>query len=102
MLRARAPHLNQPETTVLESCDPNHDTGDQHVHPQVFRGRLRVPAIAAPMFLVSGPQLVGATCKAGVAAAFPTLNARSVEQLDQWLGDLTGSLDPAMPDSALT
>ncbi len=62
--------------------------------PEVFRGRLRVPAIAAPMFLVSGPQLVGATCKAGVAAAFPTLNARSVEQLDQWLGDLTGSLDP--------
>lgn len=62
--------------------------------PEVFRGRLRVPAIAAPMFLVSGPQLVGATCKAGVAAAFPTLNARSVEQLDQWLGNLTGSLDP--------
>jgi len=63
--------------------------------PEVFRGRLRVPAIAAPMFLVSGPQLVGATCQAGVAAAFPTLNARTVEQLDQWLGELTATLGPS-------
>ena len=35
--------------------------------PVAFRGRLRLPAIAAPMFLVSGPELVAETCKAGVA-----------------------------------
>ena len=62
--------------------------------PETFRGRLRVPAIAAPMFLVSGPELIAAACAAGVAAAFPTLNARTVEQLDQWLGSLAASLGP--------
>ena len=62
--------------------------------PEVFRGRMRVPAIAAPMFLVSGPQLVIATCKAGVAAAFPTLNARKIEQLGAWLAEMNASLGP--------
>ena len=62
--------------------------------PEVFRGRMRVPAIAAPMFLVSGPQLVIATCKAGVAAAFPTLNARKIEQLGGWLAEMNASLGP--------
>lgn len=62
--------------------------------PEVFRGRMRVPAIAAPMFLVSGPQLVIATCKAGVAAAFPTLNARNIEQLGGWLDEMNASLGP--------
>ncbi|MBK7662755.1 MAG: nitronate monooxygenase [Sterolibacteriaceae bacterium] len=62
--------------------------------PEVFRGRMRVPAIAAPMFLVSGPQLVIATCKAGVAAAFPTLNARKIEQLGSWLAEMNASLGP--------
>ena len=62
--------------------------------PEVFRGRMRVPAIAAPMFLVSGPQLVIATCKAGVAAAFPTLNARKIEYLGAWLAEMNASLGP--------
>ncbi|MGB7987865.1 MAG: nitronate monooxygenase [Candidatus Methylophosphatis roskildensis] len=62
--------------------------------PEVFRGRMRVPAIAAPMFLVSGPQLVIATCKAGVAAAFPTLNARKIEHLGAWLAEMNASLGP--------
>lgn len=60
--------------------------------PTVFRGRLRVPAIAAPMFLVSGPELVIATCKAGVAGSFPALNARPAAQLDQWLGEIDAAL----------
>jgi len=62
--------------------------------PDIFRGRMRVPAIAAPMFLVSGPQLVIATCKAGVAAAFPTLNARKTAQLDAWLSEMNDSIGP--------
>jgi nitronate monooxygenase len=48
-------------------------------------GRLRLPLIAAPMFLVSGPALVTAACRAGVVGAFPTANCRSVEELDAWL-----------------
>jgi nitronate monooxygenase len=50
-----------------------------------FSDRLRVPLIAAPMFRVSGPDLVIAACKAGVAGSFPTSNARSVAELDAWL-----------------
>lgn len=50
---------------------------------------LTLPAICAPMFLVSGPELVAATCKAGVIGAFPFPNARKIETLDSWLDDLT-------------
>jgi len=60
--------------------------------PQVFRGTMRVPAIAAPMFLVSGPELVIGACKAGVAGTFPSLNARPAAQLDEWLGRINAEL----------
>ncbi len=60
--------------------------------PAVFQGRLRVPAIAAPMFLVSGPELVLAACQAGVAGTFPALNARPAEVLDEWLTRLNREL----------
>ncbi|MEC5385241.1 nitronate monooxygenase [Uliginosibacterium sp. H3] len=53
--------------------------------PTSFRSALRLPAIAAPMFLVSGPELVIATCRAGVAGSLPALNARPASQLDEWL-----------------
>lgn len=60
---------------------------------QAFAPRLTLPLIAAPMFLVSGVALVTATCRAGVIGSFPTANCRSVEQLDQWLGEIRASLD---------
>lgn len=63
--------------------------------PAAFRGTLRLPAIAAPMFLVSGPQLVAETCKAGVAGTFPALNARTSGQLDAWLTEIDDSLAAA-------
>ncbi len=47
--------------------------------------KLRLPLFAAPMFLVSGPQLVLAACRAGIIGAFPTPNARPIEMLDDWL-----------------
>jgi nitronate monooxygenase len=47
--------------------------------------RLSLPLIAAPMFLVSGPQLVLAACAEGIVGAFPTPNCRTVEDLDGWL-----------------
>lgn len=53
--------------------------------PENIASRLRIPAIAAPMLTVSGPDLVAAACAAGVIGAFPTANAESVDQLDDWL-----------------
>lgn len=47
--------------------------------------RLRLPLVAAPMLRISGPELVTAACAAGVVGAFPTANARSVDELDAWL-----------------
>ncbi len=64
--------------------------------PQLFRGRMSLPVIAAPMFLVSGPHLVIAACKAGVAGTFPTLNARPIEVLDEWLTQINAELGAAM------
>lgn len=61
--------------------------------------RLQLPLIAAPMFLVSGPELVVAACAAGVIGAFPTVNARTSEDLAEWLdridSDLAGVTRPA-------
>ena len=53
-----------------------------------FRGRLSLPLIAAPMFLVSGVELVSAACASGVIGAFPTVNCRSPEELDAWLTEI--------------
>lgn len=53
-----------------------------------FEGRLSLPLIAAPMFLVSGVELVAAACRNGVIGSFPTVNCRSPEQLNFWLGDI--------------
>lgn len=60
--------------------------------PRVFKGRMALPAIAAPMFLVSGPKLVIAACQAGVAGTFPSLNARPIEVLDEWLTEIEAEL----------
>jgi nitronate monooxygenase len=57
-----------------------------------FRDRLSLPLIAAPMFLVSGIDLVVAACRNGVIGAFPTVNCRSPEQLDGWLDDIESRL----------
>ncbi len=56
--------------------------------PASLKSRLRLPLIAAPMFLVSGPALVKAACRSGVIGSFPTANCRTVEELDAWLADM--------------
>ena len=61
---------------------------------RAFADRLKVPAIAAPMFLVSGPDLVVAACKAGMAAAFPAPNARSIDELEAWMARLNAEMSP--------
>jgi len=60
--------------------------------PKSFTGRLRLPLVAAPMFLVSGPELVIETCKAGVVGTFPALNERTSEGFEQWLEQIEGAL----------
>ncbi len=62
--------------------------------------RLKVPVVAAPMFLVSGPDLVLAACKAGIVGAFPTPNARPVEALDDWMTQITEGLARARDEQA--
>ncbi|MFB9776023.1 NAD(P)H-dependent flavin oxidoreductase [Brevibacterium otitidis] len=69
--------------------------------PEVLTRPLRLPVIASPMFIASGPQLVTAQCQAGVIGAFPTLNARPAELLDEWLheiGESNEAFAKANPD----
>ncbi len=66
---------------------------------RAWRESMRLPVIAAPMFLVSGPELVIACCKAGVIGSFPTVNARTPEDLEAWLTRIDAELAEA-PGSA--
>ncbi|UIP05904.1 nitronate monooxygenase family protein [Erythrobacter sp. SDW2] len=54
--------------------------------------RLRLPVIGSPLFIVSGPELVIAQCKAGIIGSFPALNARPQTLLDEWLHQITEEL----------
>jgi len=68
--------------------------------PAIFQ-HLRLPAIGAPLFIVSHPALVIAQCRAGIVGSFPALNARPQSQLDEWLHEITEALaehDRAHPD----
>lgn len=67
---------------------------------QRLRTQLRLPAVAAPMFLASGPELVIAACRAGMIGAFPTLNARTPEILDEWLARMAVECEGAAPYAA--
>jgi nitronate monooxygenase len=60
--------------------------------PPVLSERLRIPVIASPLFIISNPELVIAQCTAGVVGSFPSLNARPVSQLDEWLAQITEAL----------
>jgi nitronate monooxygenase len=55
--------------------------------------RLRLPVFQAPMFLQSGPEMVIAACRAGIVGSFPSVNARTSEDLDQWLRTITGAVN---------
>ncbi|MBQ8102291.1 MAG: nitronate monooxygenase [Afipia sp.] len=69
--------------------------------PALFKGRLSIPVIGSPLFIVSGPDLVIAQCKAGIVGSFPALNARPAALLDEWLHRIKEELaahDKAHPD----
>ena len=53
--------------------------------PASLANTLELPVVGSPLFIVSGPELVIAQCKAGIVGSFPALNARPVEKLDEWL-----------------
>ena len=60
--------------------------------PPVLRDRLRLPVIGSPLFIISGPELVIAQCKAGIVGTFPALNARPASLLEEWLHQITEEL----------
>jgi nitronate monooxygenase len=69
--------------------------------PKVLQGRLSVPVVGSPLFIVSNPDLVIAQCKAGVVGSFPALNARPAAKLEEWLQRITAELaewDAAHPE----
>src|SRR3981189_94443 len=69
--------------------------------PAVFKGRLSIPVIGAPLFIISVPDLVIAQCKAGIVGSFPALNARPPALLEEWLVRIKEELaahDKAHPD----
>ncbi len=69
--------------------------------PPILSERLRLPIVAAPLFIISTPDLVIAQCKAGIVGSFPALNARPAAELDRWLERITTELaeyDVANPD----
>jgi len=69
--------------------------------PAHIAERLRLPAIAAPMFLVSGVDMVLAACKAGIIGSFPANNARSLDELDAWMATIASTLPADAPPWAM-
>ena len=70
--------------------------------PKLLQGKLRLPVIGSPLFIISCPALVIAQCKAGIVGAFPALNARPASQLDEWLHEISEALaayDRAHPEA---
>lgn len=61
--------------------------------PELLKGRLSIPAVASPMFIVSNPTMVIEQCKAGVVGSFPSLNARGEGEFEKWLILITEALD---------
>ncbi len=69
------------------------DTEGALAEAKLLKGKLRIPVVGAPLFIISNPKLVLAQCKAGIVGSFPALNARPLSQLDEWLDEITSELE---------
>ena len=67
--------------------------------PKILRDNLAIPVIGSPLFLVSGPELVIAQCKAGIVGSFPALNARPQHMLEEWLIRIKEELSQAKAEN---
>ena len=65
---------------------------DSRARFAAMRASLRLPVVVAPMFLVSGPDLVTAACRSGVIGSFPAPNARTIDVFEEWLDKITGEI----------
>lgn len=74
---------------------PAFSAASRHDRLGPLRTQLSLPLVCAPMFLVSGPDLVIATCRNGVIGSFPAPNARPLEVLDAWMERVAGELEAA-------
>lgn len=80
------------QRSVIEVFCP---TSNNMKSPQSLSCSLRLPIVAAPMFLESGPELVLAACKARIVGVFPTPNARPISMLDDWMKQITEGMTRA-------
>ncbi len=60
--------------------------------PDTLKGKLNLPVLCSPMFIISTPKMVIEQCKAGIVGSFPALNARPAEKLDEWLTEIEEAL----------
>lgn len=79
-------------TDAADQDKGNIMTSDIHQRIAAIKGGMSLPLIAAPMFLVSSPAMVIESCRAGIVGSFPSLNARTIEDMDAWLGRITSTL----------
>jgi nitronate monooxygenase len=90
--------------SVQPNAFPNNENEKDFQHmsmPALFKGRLSIPVIGSPLFIISVPDLVIAQCKAGIVGSFPSLNARPQALLDEWLARIKEELaahDRAHPE----
>lgn len=66
--------------------------------PEILK-KTRIPVVGAPLFIVSGPELVIAQCKAGIIGSFPALNARPAEMLEKWIVQIKLELEQYQRDN---
>src|ERR1700751_1065368 len=74
-------------------CNTLHIADSPMALPKQLQNRLSVPLVGAPLFIISGPELVIAQCKAGIVGSFPALNARPADQLEVWLERINRELE---------
>src|SRR5258708_13117187 len=79
------------ETAMI--CNRLHIGDSPMPLPKQLQNRLSLPVVGAPLFIISGPELVIAQCKAGIVGSFPALNARPADQLEVWLERINQELD---------